>query len=215
MTKKSLAWLGMTLLALGVAGYAATVVIVPGLRPPLVRSLFADWPIAAPAHFLGGAIALAVGAFQLNARLRARFIAIHRWLGRTYLLAIAVGGAASLALAMNSSAGPVARIGFGLLGVLWLVSTFNAYRYIRQRNVAEHRNWMIRSYALTLAAVTLRIYLPLSMIGGIPFAIAYPAIAWLCWVPNLLVAEWLVRSGRVAASSTMMTTFPRARPVSR
>jgi uncharacterized membrane protein len=213
MSKKTLIWLGMTLLALGVAGYAATIVIAPELRPPLVRSLFADWPIAAPAHFLGGAIALAVGAFQLNSRIRARFIAIHRWLGRTYLLAIAAGGVASLVLAVNSSAGPVARVGFGLLGVLWLVSSFNAYRYIRQGDVGAHRNWMIRSYALTLAAVTLRVYLPLSMIAGMPFAVAYPAIAWLCWVPNLLVAEWFVRSGR--SSFTMMTTLPRARPVSR
>jgi hypothetical protein len=51
---------------------------------------------------------------------------------------------------------------------------------------------MIRSFALTLAAVTLRLYLPLSRIAGIPFYDAYVPIAWLCWVPNLLVAEtWL------------------------
>jgi len=215
MTKKSLAWLGMTLLALAVAGYAAAIVIAPELRPPLVRHIFADWPVAGAAHFLGGAVALAVGAFQLNSRIRARFIALHRWLGRTYVIAIAAGGAASLVLAVHSSGGTVARAGFGLLGVCWLISTFNAYRYIRQKNLGEHRNWMIRSYALTLAAVTLRVYLPLSLIAGVPFPIAYPAIAWLCWVPNLLVAEWLVRSGRAASSFTMMTTFPRARPVSR
>ncbi|MGH8185991.1 MAG: DUF2306 domain-containing protein [Steroidobacteraceae bacterium] len=213
MPKKTLAWLGMTLLAVAVAGYAGAIVIAPELRPPLVRSLFADWPIAAPVHFAGGAVALAVGAFQLNSRIRARFIAIHRWLGRTYLLAVAAGGVASLVLAVHSSAAPVARVGFGLLGVFWLVSTFNAYRYIRQGEVGAHRNWMIRSYALTLAAVTLRLYLPLSLIAGVPFTIAYPPIAWVCWVPNLLVAEWLVRSGR--SSFTMMTTLPRARPVSR
>jgi hypothetical protein len=48
---------------------------------------------------------------------------------------------------------------------------------------------MIRSYALTAAAITLRMYLPLSFALKIPFEIGYPAIAWLCWVPNLLVAE--------------------------
>lgn len=213
MPKKTLAWLGMMLLALGVAGYAVTIVIAPELRPPLVRSLFADWPIAAPAHFLGGAVALAVGTFQLNSRIRARFIAIHRWLGRTYVLAVAAGGVASLVLAVNSSAGPIAQAGFGLLGVCWLVSTFNAYRYIRRADVGAHRNWMIRSYALTLAAVTLRVYLPLSVIADVPFTTAYLVIAWLSWVPNLLVAEWFVRSGR--SSFTMMTTLPRARPVSR
>jgi hypothetical protein len=51
---------------------------------------------------------------------------------------------------------------------------------------------MIRSYALTFAAVMLRIYLPLSQVYGIPFEPAYQTIAWLCWVPNLIVAEWLI-----------------------
>ncbi|MEQ1730362.1 MAG: DUF2306 domain-containing protein [Vicinamibacterales bacterium] len=50
---------------------------------------------------------------------------------------------------------------------------------------------MIRSFALTYAAVTLRLYVPLSMAAGVPFDVAYPVIAWACWVPNLLVAEWL------------------------
>jgi hypothetical protein len=55
-----------------------------------------------------------------------------------------------------------------------------------------HRAWMLRSYALTFAAVTLRIWLPLSQIAGIPFQEAYAAIAWLCWVPNLVVVEWFI-----------------------
>ncbi|MNL75568.1 hypothetical protein D3C87_2013940 [compost metagenome] len=56
-----------------------------------------------------------------------------------------------------------------------------------------HRRWMIRSIALTLAAVTLRIQIPVSMMLDIPFDTAYPVIAWLCWVPNLVVAEMIVR----------------------
>jgi hypothetical protein len=56
---------------------------------------------------------------------------------------------------------------------------------------------MIRSYALTLAAVKLRLYLPLSQVVGIPFADAYQAVAWVCWVPNLVVAEWLVLQRRL------------------
>ena len=51
---------------------------------------------------------------------------------------------------------------------------------------------MVRSYALTLAAVTLRFYLPASLANGLPFEAVYAVIAWACWVPNLIVAEWLV-----------------------
>jgi uncharacterized membrane protein len=211
MTRKAFAWLGMTLLALAVAGYASTMLFAPEFRPPLVRILFADRPLAAFAHFTGGAIALVAGAFQLNSRLRTRFIGVHRWLGRFYVLAVVGGGIAAFALALQSSAGPIARAGFGLLAVCWMGSTLNAYRHIRQGNLSTHRSWMIRSYALTLAAVTLRLYLPASLLAGFPFAVAYPAISWLCWVPNLLIAEWFVRSRHAFA---MLPQFIQAEAAS-
>jgi uncharacterized membrane protein len=194
MIRKTLGWLIMTLLALAVAGYAFAIVATPGLRPSLVEALLTERPVAAYAHFVGGAVALVAGAFQLNTWLRNRFLGIHRWLGRLYMSAVIGGGIAALALAPHSFGGPVANLGFGLLGVFWIFSTLGAYWYIRQGNVRQHRGWMIRSYALTLAAVTLRLYLPSSQLAGLPMTVAYPAIAWLCWVPNLLVAEWFVRS---------------------
>jgi uncharacterized membrane protein len=194
MTKKGFAWLGMTVLALAVAGYAITMLFAPEFRPSFVRDLFEERPVAAFVHFMGGAIALVAGAFQLNTRLRTRFIGAHRWLGRLYVLAVVIGGVAAFALALQAFGGPIAHVGFGLLALCWMASTLNAYRHIRQGNLSTHRNWMIRSYALTLAAVTLRLYLPSSQLAGISMAVAYPAIAWLCWVPNLLIAEWFVRS---------------------
>lgn len=64
---------------------------------------------------------------------------------------------------------------------------------------------MVRNFALTLAAVTLRIYLPASMIAGIEFEVAYPYIAWLCWVPNLVAAELLFNK----AHSPLYADFPQ------
>ena len=196
MAKKELAWLAMTLLAFAVAAYASTMLFAAEFRPSLVRTLFSERPVAAFAHFMCGAIALVAGAFQLNSRLRARFIAVHRWLGRSYVVAVVIGGIAAFALALHSFGGQAARAGFGLLAVCWLGSTLNAYRHIRQGNLNLHRRWMIRSYALTLAAVTLRVYLPSSQLAGLPITVAYPVISWLCWVPNLLIAEWFVRSAQ-------------------
>jgi uncharacterized membrane protein len=194
MTIKAFAWFWMTLLALGVAGYAVTMSLFLEFRPSHVQHLFGQRPIATFAHFMGGAIALISGALQVNARLRARFLSAHRWLGRLYVVAVVLGGTAGLVLALQSFGGWVAHLGFGLLAVCWLVCTLNAYRHIRQGNVSAHRSWMIRSYALTLAAVTLRLYLPGSQIAGLSMTVAYPAIAWLCWVPNLLIAEGFVRA---------------------
>jgi uncharacterized membrane protein len=117
---------------------------------------------------------------------------VHRWIGRTYVAAVAVGGAGALALAPLSQHGLVTHVGFGLLAVVWLLATGTAYWRIRSGDIRAHRRWMIRSYALTFAAVTLRIYLPLSAVAGVSFPDAYQVVAWLCWVPNLVVAEWLV-----------------------
>lgn len=197
MSKSTLAWLVMTLFALAVAGYAISIpLLAPEQRPPFVRALLADRPIAVCAHLLGGGIALVAGALQLHAGLRSRMIVAHRWIGRLYLLAVVVAGLAGLMLAGQAFGGLVAHAGFGLLAACWLGTTLNAYRLIRQGNISAHRRWMIRSYALTLAAVTLRLYLPLSQMAEWPMSVAYPAIAWLCWIPNLLVAEWMLRSRR-------------------
>lgn len=192
---KFVAWVAMALLAIPVAGYAGAVAL--GLRPHFAQAIFNAMPIVATTHFAGGAIALAAGAFQFNARIRTRVPAFHRALGSAYVLAVTLGGIAAFLLAFRASGGAIARFGFGLLAVCWVGSTLNAYRHICSGHVTAHREWMTRSYALTFAAVTLRIYLPLSLMAGMPFAVAYPAIAWLCWVPNLLIVQWFMVSRRV------------------
>jgi uncharacterized membrane protein len=182
----------MMVLASIVAAYAAAVIVIPGFGPPFIGALRASVPVAVIAHLAGGLVAIAIGPWQLNGRLRARAIGAHRWLGRAYVVAVVAGGLGALALAPGSQEGAVTHVGFGLLAVLWLCSTLQAYRRIRAGDVPSHRRWMTRSYALTLAAVTLRIYLPLALAAGMSFHDAYQVISWLCWVPNLVVAEWLV-----------------------
>lgn len=196
---RKIGWGVMTVLALFIALYAVTLLFVPAMRPPFLRERFMMIPVAAFLHLGGSAIALAVGPFQLNTRLRNRFLKVHRWMGRSYVVGVLLGGLAALALATRAQTGLPAQVGFGLLAVLWLTSTALAYRHIRARNQPAHRRWMTRSYALTFAAVMLRIYLPLSQAYGIPFEPAYQTIAWLCWVPNLIVAEWLILRQPVAA----------------
>jgi len=84
----------------------------------------------------------------------------------------------------------MAKFGFASLAVLWLYTGFRAYLAVRNGAIAEHRKWMLRNFSLTFAAVMLRIYLPLSVLTGIEFSLAYATIAWLCWVPNVVFVEW-------------------------
>ena len=200
-------WVVMTVLATAIAAYAAAALLLPGFGPPLIVARRATIPFAVMAHLGGGLVALAVGAWQMNARLRSRVIALHRWMGRIYVAAVLIGGLGALRMAVVSAQGWTTHLGFGLLALLWLFCTARAYVAIRSHEETRHRRWMIRSYSLTLAGVTLRIYLPLSLALGVPFANAYQVISWLCWVPNIMLAEWLVRRTPAPVSAVAGETF--------
>jgi uncharacterized membrane protein len=185
----SVGWAIMTLLAIGVAGYSSMAWWSPDTigfiqaRDGFLRQLLV-------AHALTGLVALAIGPFQFLASLRQRQPRLHRLLGRTYLLAILFSGLSGLWLAFCTVGGFAATSGFLVLSVGWLLTGSLALRAALRRDFAAHRAWMMRSYALTFAAVTLRIYLGLGVAAGIPFAEIYATAAWMSWVLNLVVVEW-------------------------
>lgn len=191
-------WAVMTLLAFLVAAYALANALVPSVRGPFVVDLFDAKGLRALGHLTGGGVAIVAGALQFSTRIRFDKPKLHRRIGKVYVITVLVGGTSAVFLAPWSDGGVTAHFGFGMLGVLWVTSALVAWARARAGDFVAHRAWMLRSYALCLAAVTLRLYLPLSAIGGIPFDAAYPAIAWLCWVPNLVVAEWLVLPSSIA-----------------
>jgi uncharacterized membrane protein len=150
--------------------------------------------------------ALILGPFQFIARLRARAPKIHRWMGRTYVVACLLGAVSGLFLATGTNAGPIAQAGFGLLAVCWFVANVQAWRMALAGRYAEHRRWMVRSFAMTFAAVTLRLYLPIAPVMGYAFMPAYVAISWLCWVPNLMVAELYLNWARLRPAPARVRT---------
>lgn len=185
-------------LSVGVAAYAVGMYgFGPGTARlhPEMREAFERHAIGIHTHIFASALALVLGPLQFSTGLRSRWPALHRWLGRVYLgVAVALGGTAGLYMSWHAFGGTVAELGFASLAIGWLYSGGRAFLAARSRDFASHRRWMVRNFALTFAAVTLRLYLPPVFIFGWPFAASYAAISWLCWVPNLLVAEWLVRT---------------------
>ncbi|UZN03667.1 DUF2306 domain-containing protein [Cellulomonas sp. S1-8] len=160
--------------------------------------------VALYVHIATASVALLLGPLQLSSTLRRRRPRLHRVTGRVYLVAVGVGSVTGLAILPVNSAGLVGVFGFGTLAVLWAVTATRALRAIRGGDVAGHQAWMLRNYALTFAAVTLRLWTALLMGAhmavagpgadeGAAFANAYAAVPFLCWLPNLVVAEWLVR----------------------
>ena len=148
-------------------------------------------------HIIASMLAILIGPFQYLPGLRkGRLLKVHRWLGRTYMLSILFGGLSGLYMAQFAYGGIITELGFASLGVLWLYTGYRAYRHIRNKDLEAHRQWMIRNYALTFAGVMLRVWAPLSVGMGADFTTAYIIIGWACWVPNLLVAEWIIRRTR-------------------
>ena len=194
---RRIGWGVVTVLSVLIGAYAVAVVASNfALVAGEVAANSFPTPLGLRVHIVASGLALLIGPFQFLRALRNRAPRVHRWMGGTYVLACLIGGLAGGSIALFSSAGLVAGLGFFGLAIAWLLCTVRAYLAVRAHDYVTHQRWMTRSFALTFAAVMLRVYIPLALVTGIGYEASYPAIAWLCWVPNLVVAQFLVRSAR-------------------
>jgi uncharacterized membrane protein len=198
---KRAGWWVVTVFAVPIALYAmAYLVFRERMFPPQLKESFLARPWGIYPHALAGAIALLLGPFQFHRGLLVRRRPLHRVLGKIYVTAGVVTGAAGVYMAVYAFGGAVTKLGFGALGVLLVVTTIRAFTAVRRRDIPTHREWVLRSYALLYAAVTLRIELPIliAVFRG-DFTPAYQIVSWLCWAPNILLIEAYVRRTRAAA----------------
>ena len=185
-------WSTCALLCVALALFSYRYLLGPATVPPVIANNVLKNPWLS-VHVAGAATALLLGPLQFLSVLRARFGSLHRWIGRIYVVSCLVGGVAGFVLALGASTGPISTIGFGSLATFWIVTTSLAWRRAMQRRFTEHRAWMMRSFALTFAAVTLRLYLPMVSFFPVHFDDAYRAISFLCWMPNLVLVEFYLR----------------------
>jgi len=181
----------MALLAVGVAVQSMRYELVPmniwlGVDSA-IRGVIERVPLPMLTHAIVAPFALLLGPFQFFPGLRARHPGVHRWMGRIYVAAVLIGGSAALATAPFASGGPVAAIGFGTLALAWLGVTFAAWRAAVARRLERHRTLMRFSYAMTFAAVTLRLQIPFGF-ALFHFASYRDMSVWLAytsWLPNV------------------------------
>lgn len=174
--------------------------------PELLNSL--RYNISFYAHITFGGIALLVGWIQFSKKLKARYLNLHRLIGKIYVGSVLISGPFGFYIGFFASGGLSPKLGFTIGAVLWVLFTYMAYASVRKGNVAAHRAFMIYSYAGTFGAVTLRLWLPLLMAIFGNFYEAYQVVAWLSWLPNMLVAWLIIRRGertsQITDSSEMM-----------
>ncbi|GGA22608.1 DUF2306 domain-containing protein [Psychrobacillus lasiicapitis] len=207
-----------TFLAIGVAGYAVVQYFIIGvdhaglvqMKLMSLSKLSTFWYVMLFIHIAGSIVALAIGPFTLSATFREKSIIRHKRIGKLYMLGILFGGISGLYLAFYATGGLAGKLGFGSLSVFWLVSAYQALARIKANRVNDHQQWMIRNYSLTFAAVTLRIWLPLFMLvlGLERFELSYAIIAWLAWIPNIVIAELYIQRRLIKKQVSTLPAHP-------
>lgn len=191
-------WIIAAVLAIGIGIYPFMYLIVDmtsnGLLASKSDELLASniYNIGFYSHILFGGIPLLLGWTQFSKKWRAKKLNLHRLFGKLYVITVLISGIAGLYISYYATGSVYTKLGFALLAIAWLVTTIMAYLAIKNKKINKHQKWMIRSYALTFAAVTLRLWLPILPLFGLDFDESYAIVAWLCWVPNLFFAELLV-----------------------
>jgi uncharacterized membrane protein len=152
------------------------------------------------AHIATASVALAIGPLQFVPRIRANR-PVHRAIGRTYVVAVVLSALVGIPVAILSGR-LLTQVGLTIPFVLWLVTAALAVAAIRRGDVAAHRRWMVRNYALTFLAITARVLVPLMLVAGIALGVR-PDVATLipvgqvaAWVLNLAIVEWMLARSR-------------------
>ncbi|MGV3463763.1 MAG: DUF2306 domain-containing protein [Heyndrickxia sp.] len=150
---------------------------------------YAIWKLFFFPHILLGSVALLIGAYQLMSKSR-KNKKLHRLLGRIYGFSILFNVLVVPYISMYATGGTPSTIAFLVLDIFWFLTTVVAIIYIRRKNVLKHREWMLRSYAITFVFVTFRmILLLIQFLTQASFNISFPLAVYLSIAINLLITQ--------------------------
>lgn len=150
-------------------------------------------------HIGSSPFVLASGAIQFNNYFLKNHKALHRTVGKGYVaLVLLISAPSGLIMAFYANGGILAKSSFLIISILWWYFTWKSFIEIKQKNISAHQAFMIRSYALTLSAITLRIYtFTLPQFVHIRGMEMYILVSWISWLPNLALAEWIIRRRKI------------------
>jgi uncharacterized membrane protein len=185
-------------------------IVVRGYHPPPFTSnpaaaqlaslddLFARYPILTLVHIVPGLLFMLLGPLQFSSKIRARHLQWHRWSGRIFVTCGVVIGVSALVMSFGMPAigGLNQAAATTLFATFFLCALCKAFWHIRRREVALHREWMIRAFSVGLAVATIRpivgMFFATSRLSGLTphefFGIGF----WIGFVLHLIAAEaWI------------------------
>lgn len=143
-------------------------------------------------HVFSAILVLLAGFTQFNDSILKKFPAIHSNMGKFYVTIILFFASPSgLFIGLFANGGLFSKISFVSLALLWFYCTLKGFLYIKSKNIIQHKKFMLRSFALTFSAITLRLWKVILVYLFHPAPMdVYQIIAWLGWVPNLIIIEY-------------------------
>lgn len=161
------------------------------------------WLAAFYTHVFTSIFLLIAGFTQFSNYVLQKHRPVHKLMGRMYAYGILlINFPAGMIMAVYANGLLPSKIAFIVLDCLWLLFTLKAVIAVKKGNIQQHKSFMIRSYALTFSAITLRVWkIILSNLFDIDDLSLYMIDAWLGFVPNLLFAEWLIRRNKTYRSN--------------
>ncbi len=146
-------------------------------------------------HVYTSIFVLLAGIPQFSKTIRNQFPKIHKSLGAIYItLILIVASPSGLVMAFHANGGIFSKISFSIQAILWFIFTLKAYQYIRKKDWINHRKFMLRSYSLTLSAISLRLFkwIIVSTLE-LPPMDTYKIVSWLGWIVNVMIIEIYLR----------------------
>ncbi len=160
---------------------------------------YVENPLSSYVHIVCGSLLMLIGPLQFLPRLRNRWLWLHRYSGRVFVVAGTVAGVSALALAVRLPAfgGLTTQAATLFFGPLFLVCLLKAFYHIRRREIALHREWMIRAFAIGLGVSTIRLYIPILVaFSGRTFEQVFGPSFWLAFCTHAVAAEVWIRRTR-------------------
>ena len=202
---KSNAILGLVIIT---AAYFLISIVMPYALdfPSAVKNLYGNnfvmhdaYELALKIHIVAGTCALVLGPVQFFGWVRRRYLAFHRWAGRVYVGAVLIGSAMALYISPQSNFGEVFGAAMIALSFAWLVTTGMALLCIINKNVAVHKEWVLRSYVVTFAFVSFRIGIVTPLFASMALEGRVGTILWFSWVIPLLITEVILNWRRATS----------------
>ena len=149
------------------------------------------WQLFLYTHIISGGISILIGWIQFSKKMQQKYVNLHRNIGKIYVVSALICSLSGIYVGFFATGGFIAAAGFITVACIYFYTTLQGFLSIKKGQIIQHQNFMTYSYAVCLSAVSLRLATPTAYLLGLDYISSYQVIAWMAWIPNLMIAYWI------------------------